>query len=306
MSIGRLNHIIKGVIGNSILLALILFLAIPVQAVEKVRYIHTDSLGSPAAATDESGNLVWREIYRPYGDRALAQTDDNRLWFTGKLEQPDIGLNYFGARWYDPIVGRFAGVDPVGFQEGNIHSFNRYAYANNNPYRYVDPDGNWVEDMVLALPSLVLGSYNFGQNISQGNYLSAVIDIGGMALDIAALALPVVPGGAGYGISASRLGSSSVANKADLLRQGKDVHVKDVKEAREILHSMPELRPGPGNVMPGLRDRRNTYRGDLINTTDPTSPKIHDRGKHANQPHFNIDIRDKNNVRQKPAIFIDD
>jgi hypothetical protein len=97
-----------------------------------------------------------------------------------------------------------------------------------------------------------------------------------------------------------------VTNKADLLRQGKDVHVKDVKEAREKLHSMPELRPGPGNVMPGLRDRRNTYRGDLINTTDPTSPKIHDRGKHANQPHFNIDIRDKNNVRQKPAIFIDD
>ncbi|MET0010104.1 MAG: hypothetical protein ABW109_19760 [Candidatus Thiodiazotropha sp. 6PLUC4] len=100
--------------------------------------------------------------------------------------------------------------------------------------------------------------------------------------------------------------NTDVANKADLLRQGKDVHVKDIKEAREILHSMPELRPGPGNAMPGLRDRRNTYRGDLINTKDPTSPKIHDRGKHANQPHFNIDIRDKNNVRQKPAIFIDD
>ncbi|MBR9729634.1 hypothetical protein G3R48_16825, partial [Shewanella intestini] len=95
-------------------------------------------------------------------------------------------------------------------------------------------------------------------------------------------------------------------SKADQLRQGKDVRAKDVKEAREILDSMPELRPGPGNVSPGMRDRRNTFRGDLINTKDPTSSKIHDRGKHSDQPHFNVDIRDSNGVRHKPAIFIDD
>jgi hypothetical protein len=32
-------------------------------------------------------------------------------------------------------------MDPVGFDTDNIHSHNRYAYANNNPYRYIDPDG---------------------------------------------------------------------------------------------------------------------------------------------------------------------
>jgi hypothetical protein len=36
---------------------------------------------------------------------------------------------------------RFLSVDPVGFKEGNPASFNRYAYANNNPYKYIDPDG---------------------------------------------------------------------------------------------------------------------------------------------------------------------
>jgi uncharacterized protein RhaS with RHS repeats len=46
-----------------------------------------------------------------------------------------------GARYYDPVIGRFMGVDPVGFQENNVHSFNRYAYANNNPYKFVDRDG---------------------------------------------------------------------------------------------------------------------------------------------------------------------
>ena len=44
------------------------------------------------------------------------------------------------ARYYDPVIGRFYSNDPIGFRD--VHSFNRYAYANNNPYKYTDPDGN--------------------------------------------------------------------------------------------------------------------------------------------------------------------
>ena len=43
------------------------------------------------------------------------------------------------ARYYDPVIGRFYSNDPIGFRD--VHSFNRYAYANNNPYKYIDPDG---------------------------------------------------------------------------------------------------------------------------------------------------------------------
>jgi uncharacterized protein RhaS with RHS repeats len=43
------------------------------------------------------------------------------------------------ARYYDPVIGRFYSNDPIGFRD--IHSFNRYAYANNNPFSFVDPDG---------------------------------------------------------------------------------------------------------------------------------------------------------------------
>ncbi len=43
------------------------------------------------------------------------------------------------ARYYDPVIGRFYSNDPIGFRD--VHSFNRYAYANNNPYKYIDPTG---------------------------------------------------------------------------------------------------------------------------------------------------------------------
>jgi len=103
---------------------------------------HHDALGSAVAATDESGNLLWREDYRPYGERIRNPTiTGNNLWYTGKPEEAQLGLQYFGARWYDPNMGWFTGIDPAGVNGADIYSFNRYAYANNNPYMYVDPDG---------------------------------------------------------------------------------------------------------------------------------------------------------------------
>jgi hypothetical protein len=47
-----------------------------------------------------------------------------------------------------PSSARFLGVDPIHFQENNIHSFNRYAYGNNNPYRFIDPDGRAPHDIL--------------------------------------------------------------------------------------------------------------------------------------------------------------
>ncbi len=57
-----------------------------------------------------------------------------------------------GARYYDPVIGRFLSMDPVEFTEANPASFNRYAYANNNPYMYFDPDGQFP--LVLAAPAI--------------------------------------------------------------------------------------------------------------------------------------------------------
>lgn len=55
------------------------------------------------------------------------------------------------ARHYDPVIGRFYSNDPVGFKASNPMMFNRYAYANNNPYAYTDPDGRQATFMDLEL-----------------------------------------------------------------------------------------------------------------------------------------------------------
>ncbi|GEM_PF-2207104 len=55
--------------------------------------------------------------------------------YTGKREDEGIGLKYFGARFYDPVVGMFISQDPI--KDGR----NWFAYCNNNPINFIDPDG---------------------------------------------------------------------------------------------------------------------------------------------------------------------
>lgn len=137
-------------------------------AVERVTYYHLDALGSPVSASDATGNYyLWRETYQPYGERIQKSTAaaGNTRWYTGHLDSGAYRLLYAGARYYDPVIGRFMAVDPANFTESNPHSFNRYNYANNNPYRYVDPDGQVPVETVLDAGFVV---YDFGQFLGAG------------------------------------------------------------------------------------------------------------------------------------------
>src|SRR5262245_16631514 len=98
------------------------------QTVETVTYYHWDALGSPVAATDEQGDLKWREEYQPFGERMerAPAARENRRWYTGHPHDEATGLTYMGARWYEPAVGRFMAVDAVPFRQSDANSFNRY------------------------------------------------------------------------------------------------------------------------------------------------------------------------------------
>lgn len=133
------------------ILASVLLSACALTSEAGVTYFHNDASGTPVLATDSTGVEVWRETYRPYGDRLNMEDDSggNSIGFHGKPFDPNTGLSYMGARYYHPTVGRFMGIDPAPVVPDELQTFNRYAYANNNPYRYVDPDGNSPIDVAF-------------------------------------------------------------------------------------------------------------------------------------------------------------
>ncbi len=107
-------------------------------------YQHTDALGSPVAVTDAARTIVEKSQYEPYGGLLNRPLEDGP-GYTGHVSDAATGLSYMQQRYYDPKIGggRFLSVDPVTATSvgGN---FNRYWYANNNPYKYTDPDGREV------------------------------------------------------------------------------------------------------------------------------------------------------------------
>jgi RHS repeat-associated protein len=109
-----------------------------------VYYFHNDHLGTPQVMTDQAGRVVWQAEYDAFGKAAVNEDPDgdgkavtNNLRFPGQYYDAETGLHYNYHRDYDPETGRYLQADPVGLEGGT----NLYAYAFDNPVRFVDPFG---------------------------------------------------------------------------------------------------------------------------------------------------------------------
>ena len=126
-----------------------------------VTYYHPDHLGSSSIMTDASGNQLTHYEYTPYG--AVVQTegaDSTPYKFTGK-ELDQTGLYFYGARYYDPVIGRFITADTIVQAPYDPQSLNRYSYCRNNPLNYVDPSGHscwkkFVDILVSVVATVVI------------------------------------------------------------------------------------------------------------------------------------------------------
>jgi len=127
------------------------------NAADDIVFFQNDVMGSAIVAVNKYGDLCWSESYTPYGDKTLEEDVGigmpagcgllgQERGYTGHTDDYESGLTYAQQRYYDPSIGRFLSVDPIGINVLNTRTINRYSYAANNPYRYTDPTGEAYGD----------------------------------------------------------------------------------------------------------------------------------------------------------------
>lgn len=119
-------------------------------------FYHPDHLGSTNVITDESGDLVEKTTYMPFGE--VIEGGSSRYLFTGQEKDQETSLMYYGARYYSPFLRRFTQPDTIIQNVYDPQSLNRYSYVRNNPLKYTDPEGHWPHIGLGAAIGAIVGA----------------------------------------------------------------------------------------------------------------------------------------------------
>jgi RHS repeat-associated protein len=177
-------------------------------------FVHSDEGGNASVLTLSSGALFSQESYFPFGGTSDRRYARSRYRFAAKERDEETGLCYFGARYYDPAIGRWISADPIGGQAG----VNLYVFVRNNPARYRDPVGlfEWGEFFKAAAVGILVG---------------IVVGVAAIAL---AVAFPVV---APFLIAAGIVGALVTAAVVVQAARGRDLFgnpIDEKEQARRI------------------------------------------------------------------------
>jgi RHS repeat-associated protein len=263
-------------------------------------FFHADHLGSASYVTDEHGQLTEHLEYFASGETWVeenpAQPTPVPYRYSSKELDEETGYYFYGARYYNPRTQLWISPDPAlsayldGGPAGGVYQpFNlaSYTYAHNNPIKYTDPNGQILESAWDAV-SLGIGVASFVHNVREGNGWDAALDAVGIVADGVALAVPVVPGGAGAAIKAGRAANAGVdalrtaerakdtANVADSARTATNA-AETAGDARAANNAVPPC-PTANSFVPdtpvlmadGTRKAiEDVEVGDLVLATDP-------------------------------------
>jgi RHS repeat-associated protein len=153
-----------------------------------------DRLGSIETLTDSDGNVVNKRNFDSFG-RILSETNPSvqfRYGYTGRERDLESGLDYYRARYYDPQVGRFISVDPMGFGAGDT---NLYRYVGNNSTNATDPSGEWIN---FAIGAVIGGGLDLGMQLWENRGTDK-------GIDLTRLAISTISGAIGSGIGGALL-----------------------------------------------------------------------------------------------------
>ncbi|GHV26056.1 hypothetical protein FACS1894176_06010 [Bacteroidia bacterium] len=124
-------------------------------------YVHTDHLGCVKVVTTSAKAIQTRYYYDAWGKQTVAAgTSITNRGYLAQEHLNEFGLINLNARLYDPVLGRFLGMDPFVQAAGFTQSFNRYAYGWNNPLRYADANGEWIEWVVAGIILYLYAAYS--------------------------------------------------------------------------------------------------------------------------------------------------
>ena len=121
-------------------------------------YYHKDHIGSSSMVTDGTGAVYQYLMYLPFGESMAEQKlggYSSRYRFTGKELDPLSGLYDFGARYYDPRLSVWFGVDPLAEK---YPAWSPFSYTLNNPIRFTDPTGMGVEGDIYNNKGVHIGN----------------------------------------------------------------------------------------------------------------------------------------------------
>ena len=213
-------------------------------------YYLQDHQGNNRVVADRNGKVEEVNHYYPFGGMFAHNGNVQPYKYNGKELDTRKELNWYdyGARHYDPAVGRFITSDPLSEKDYFTSS---YVYCGSNPINRIDKDGR-IWETVWDAASLSLGINSFWKNISEGSYGAAAIDGAGVVIDAVAAAIPFIPGGAGAVINSVRATDkiSDVAkstNRAGKAIEKSNNNIKiDIAPENKIDRSLlnPPSKPG--------------------------------------------------------------
>jgi len=275
----------------------------------KTYNIHADHLTGSNVITDAEQKVNELTDYYSFGTIRLDEQSGNyneKRKFTGHEYDAETGLNYMGQRYYEPTLGRFLSQDPVflsamdaeSVQEatqmtqdnylGSPQTMNAYTYVANNPLKYKDYKGEFL-DTVVDIGFIAYDLYKIGQALNNGQSIKS--ELGNLGLDLAGAALPGVTG---LGMIAR---TAKAADKvADTVRATKEAD--RIMDASKLLptpkESLGRFPANPNELLPSLpRDAKGSIR-----VNDTTRIRVEKHGSTPGKPngarhvdqHYHVDV----------------
>jgi len=216
-------------------------------------YQYKDKFKNLVLELDDKAEIKNYFIYAPYGAiiRSLqAQTDDSFL-YKGQMRESESDLDYVDSRFYNYQTYHWMSLDPAYENVVSLSSnernqllanptwINPYNYAGNNPYRYSDEDGEWLDTLVDIL-SIAWSAYEFVVDPS----IKTAVSLGA---DITAVAIPLLPASKTPRILSALTANASKGAKyvgklsAKVIKETAEAIGKNINETKKIIGKTAEL-----------------------------------------------------------------